>query len=70
MLPRLIAGPGIFPIGAPVFWPTTVNNSGLIGAFNPFGISTYALTFNSAGSFDYFCILHQPNGMAGTITVG
>ena len=69
MLPRLIAGPGVFPAGGPIFDPTGISNSGLIGYLNPAGVATYSLTFNSPGSFDYFCVFHEGTGMRGNVTV-
>jgi plastocyanin len=69
MLPRLVAGPAIFPAGGPVFDPSAVHNSGFIGYLNPAGIATYSLTFNTPGTFEYLCVLHESNGMVGTVTV-
>jgi plastocyanin len=41
------------------------------GAFSPLGqITSYTLTFNHAGKYDYLCLFHDQMGMVGNITVG
>ncbi len=49
---------------------TTVNS--LIGnptLFGPGGHTSFALTFDHAGAYSYFCALHDELGMKGTIVV-
>jgi plastocyanin len=43
-------------------------NSGAIGVTTPQGTS-WALTFDKPGVYEYICALHHPMGMKGTITV-
>ena len=45
-------------LGDPVLWTDGVPLS-----------NTWALTFNTPGSFEYICVLHDALGMKGTITV-
>src|SRR6185312_12992917 len=40
-------------------WDSGINNAGF----------TFDHTFNTAGSFPYFCSIHGPGGMTGTIVV-
>lgn len=43
-------------------------NSGLMLTGSP-GPQAFSLTFSKPGTYKYLCILHDPNGMNGTITV-
>jgi plastocyanin len=43
-------------------------NSGFLGADLPLG-TTFSATFDSPGTYSYFCALHDDLGMKGTITV-
>jgi plastocyanin len=43
-------------------------NSGVIGVNWPAGL-TFSMTFSKAGSYTYYCVLHQPQGMVGTVNV-
>ncbi len=67
---RVIRNPAIFTPARPaaVFDPTKVFNSGTIGTFPGPG-STFALTFETPGTFKYFCGIHVKEGMEGTIIV-
>lgn len=67
---RVIRNPVIFTPARPaaVFDPTRVFNSAPIGTFPGPG-STFALTFETPGSFKYFCGVHREEGMEGTIIV-
>ena len=75
MAPRLVFGPGVLRnapsltydgrgfynsgfLGDPVLWTAGVPLS-----------NTWALTFDTPGSFEYICVLHDSLGMKGTITV-
>jgi plastocyanin len=52
------------------FDPTKLFN-GLISTFPGFGgNTTFSLTFPKEGTYNYVCILHADQGMAGVITVG
>jgi plastocyanin len=45
--------------------------SAIIGTDTPFAeTSEFSLTFNTAGSFSYICVLHVDQGMAGVVNVG
>jgi plastocyanin len=66
--------PGGDPFAVPrssntTFDGTGFTNSGIIGVDFPDGTS-YALKFSKAGTYNFVCILHANQGMAGTVTVG
>jgi len=68
--PMLVANPPVF---APVVPPgpydgTVYANSGFLGPDFPFGLD-FSLTFSQPGTYAYVCVLHEPLGMAGFITV-
>jgi plastocyanin len=44
-------------------------NSGILFPVSPPGPTEYALTFTKPGTFTYWCIVHVPEGMRGTIIV-
>jgi plastocyanin len=75
--PKIIQNPlTLFPQGGQVFNGEGYVNSGFLGELNgePLpGGPAYELTFDTAGEFPYYCILHASGpegpGMAGTITV-
>ena len=75
--PKIIQNPlTLFPQGGQVFNGEGYVNSGFLGELNgePLpGGPAYELTFDTAGEFPYYCILHSSGpegpGMAGTITV-
>ena len=46
------------------FW-----NSGIIGQPYPDGTS-FSMTFSTEGTFNYYCVLHESQGMRGTVIVG
>jgi plastocyanin len=52
---------------ATVSLPTQPVNSGFIGA--DFGSTSFSVTFTKAGTYSYICVLHDDNGMIGTIIV-
>lgn len=66
----LLINPGIRdpikPAGA--FNPREYFNSGDLGPFSPYGLSS-SLTFDTPGTFEYFCAIHRDLGMVGSITV-
>jgi plastocyanin len=70
--PRLVFT-GATPLRpSPAFDGSNAFNSGIIGEFAGTSIpmdKTWALTFDTPGTFDYVCVIHEPMGMKGTITV-
>lgn len=72
-LPRLVLGPGgLQSKASPTHNGTGLYNSGVIGELGneSFGLSkTWSLRFDEPGSYDYVCLLHEPLGMTGQITV-
>jgi plastocyanin len=75
--PTIVQNPlTLFPQGGEVYNGEGYVNSGFIGELNgePLpGGEAYELTFDTAGDYPYYCILHASGpegpGMAGTITV-
>lgn len=57
------AGPPQPPVGGNIFDGTTYVSSGFMQTGTP-----YAVTFTKAGTYKYYCLIHQPE-MAGTIVV-
>jgi plastocyanin len=51
-----------------VFDPSQFYNSGNLSAGQPNG-TAWALTFETPGTFEYYCAVHRERGMIGTITV-
>lgn len=51
-----------------VYDPARHFNSGGLGPFTANGTS-WALTFERPGTFEYFCGVHREEGMKGSITV-
>jgi plastocyanin len=75
--PKIVQNPlTLFPQGGPVYSGEGYVNSGFMGELNgqplPGGLA-YELTFDTAGEFPYYCILHASGpegpGMTGTIRV-
>lgn len=73
--PKIVQNPlTFFPQGGQVYNGEGLFSSGFLGD-PPFpGGAAYELTFETAGEYRYYCILHASGpegpGMAGTITVG
>jgi plastocyanin len=71
--PRLVLGPGAASSRAgPAHDGGRLFNSGLIGEHPGVALplpKTWALTFSTPGEFEYLCVLHDPLGMEGKITV-
>lgn len=44
-------------------------NSGILGPAPEFQTNLWTAKFTAAGTFQYVCVLHIPNGMVGTVTV-
>jgi len=70
--PKLILNPEVLaPAGGSTYSGQGYFNSGLVwGTEEPLpGPRTYSLTFDAPGSYEYICVLHDPMGMVGQITV-
>jgi plastocyanin len=71
--PRLVIGPGGMPNRpAPTYDGRSFYNSGIIGDHPGIDFPTpqvWMLTFDRPGSYEYLCVLHDPLGMEGKITV-
>ena len=52
------------------YTPGTFLNSGLYGAVPAWTGTTFALTFDTPGTYQYICALHADSGMVGVINVG
>lgn len=63
-LPTLPGDPFTPPMGGSTYDGTQVTNSGVIGMGQ-----SYSLTFTKAGTYVYYCLFHDGEGMAGTIVV-
>jgi plastocyanin len=68
--PFLVRNPLVWRPAKPVsvYDPAQYFNSAPLGIITPQGTS-WALTFDSPGVYEYICALHHPMGMKGTITV-
>lgn len=68
--PLLVLNPEVLMSAKPaaVYDPLQYFNSGIIGLFTPSGTS-WALTFEEPGTYEYVCLVHAALGMKGTITV-
>ncbi len=70
--PKLVLNPAVLnPAGGRVYSGAGYFNSGwLNGTTNPApGPRSYALTFDTPGRFEYYCVLHDDQGMVAHITV-
>jgi plastocyanin len=70
--PLLVVNPDVAFRAKPSgeFDGASLYSSGLIGTLGPLpGGTTFSLTFDEPGTFDYVCATHQPLGMEGTVTV-
>jgi plastocyanin len=71
--PRLVLGPGGQPARpSPNFDGRSFYNSGLIGDHPGLQLPTpqvWMLTFDRPGTYEYLCVIHDPIGMEGKITV-
>ena len=47
----------------------TFYNSGILLPVNPPGPTEYSLTFSKPGTYTYWCVVHVPEGMSGTVIV-
>jgi plastocyanin len=70
--PRLVLGSGAIRTTDPVHDGRSLYSSGLIGEHPLIGFpieKAWGLTFNTPGTFEYLCALHEQIGMKGSITV-
>jgi plastocyanin len=70
--PKLVLNPDVLaPAGGSTYSGQGYFNSGWMwGTEVPLpGPRTYSLTFNTPGTYEYICVLHDPLGMVGHITV-
>jgi plastocyanin len=70
--PKLVVNPEVLaPAGGATYSGQGYFNSGLIwGTEVPIpGPRTYSLTFDTPGTYNYICVLHDPLGMVGQVTV-
>lgn len=63
-LPVLPGDPFTPPMGGSTYDGSQVTNSGVLA-----GGQSYSLTFTKAGTYVYYCLFHDGEGMAGTIVV-
>jgi plastocyanin len=71
-VPRLVFGAGALATKDPVHDGRSLYSSGLIGEHPAVGFpiaKAWGLTFNTPGTFEYTCLLHEQLGMRGTVTV-
>lgn len=68
--PTLVINPLVLFPAKPsqVYDPTKYYNSGTLIPGGPFG-TEFSLTFDKPGTYEYYCAVHYPQGMKGTITV-
>lgn len=59
----------VAPFGGSRHTGNTFYNSGVLMPVNPPGPTTYSLTFSKPGTYTYWCVVHVPEGMNGTVIV-
>ena len=59
---------GAYPGGGPDHKGNGFYNSGFMDLNGP-GPKTYSLTFTKPGTYTYWCVVHVPQGMKGTVVV-
>ena len=73
-------GPGFDPFAVPPSVPAPFDGTGFVnsgiltasppgGPVDPGAVTTFDLKFTKAGTYTYYCILHQDQGMVGTVVV-
>lgn len=68
--PKIFFNPKIVaPSGGPKHTGKTYHNSGILLPVNPPGPTEYSLTFSKPGTYTYWCVVHVPEGMRGTVIV-
>jgi plastocyanin len=59
----------VTPAGGSTHRGSGFYNSGILIPVTPPGPTTYSLTFTKPGTFTYWCVVHIPEGMRGTVVV-
>lgn len=59
----------VAPAGGPTHTGNDFRNSGLLFPVNPPGPTSYTLKFTKPGTYTYWCVVHVPEGMRGSIIV-
>ncbi|HEV2358860.1 MAG TPA: plastocyanin/azurin family copper-binding protein [bacterium] len=68
--PKIFFNPKILaPAGGPRHTGNTYHNSQILLPVNPPGPTEYSLTFSKPGTYTYWCVVHVPEGMSGTVIV-
>jgi len=70
--PKLVINPVVLaPAGGPTYSGKDYFNSGWIwGTKDPFpGPRSYVLKFDTPGTYEFYCVLHDMMGMSGHVTV-
>lgn len=68
--PKLFFNPKIVaPAGGPKQTGNSYYNSGIMVPATPPGPTEYSLTFSKPGTYTYWCVVHVPEGMRGTVIV-
>ncbi|HET7264598.1 MAG TPA: plastocyanin/azurin family copper-binding protein [bacterium] len=68
--PKIWVNPKILaPAGGPAHTGNAYYNSGIILPVNPPGPTSYTLKFTKPGTYTYWCVVHVPEGMRGSIIV-
>lgn len=68
--PKIFFNPKIVaPAGGPKNTGNTYYNSGILFPVNPPGPTEYTVTFSKPGTYTYWCVVHVPEGMRGTVIV-
>jgi plastocyanin len=68
--PTLYYNPKVLaPAGGPVRTGNSFYNSSIMFPVNPPGPTEYSLKFMTPGTFTYWCVVHVPAGMRGTVVV-
>jgi plastocyanin len=57
------------PAGGPVHEGTGFYGSGRLSPVGTPGPTAYSLTFTKPGTYTYWCAIHVPEGMRGTVVV-
>ena len=68
--PVLVLNPDVFLPAkpAPAYDASQYYNSADLGPFS-LGGNSWALTFDTPGRYEYFCVFHRKQGIKGSVTV-
>lgn len=68
--PKIFLNPKVGPpAGGPEVTANTYHNSGILFPMSPPGPTEYSLKFSKPGTYTYWCVVHVPEGMRGTVIV-